>query len=561
MSDAFMPLPPASSFVASAHDQEAASPGSDRQAAGAWLRQPPRTERPAWLSGSMVESASNGGASGSRCSTRSWRTPEASQWMSQRQGLSFATAGEDTRGLLSNSSAVGYQPSMNALSSGRTIGTLNAQSNPGLANACRASSFAPALATSNSYVLPAAISKGSAATTLWAPSTSQSFANAPPSASSTRLTSHGSLSTEAPNASPSLSSEFMSAHGTPTCKSQTSGPSRRSRQPHLLDVDLEELSVSVDVVPDAQAAWYETTTCYVSLHPSSSMLPTSGGLAATVPEVPLDAPSATVDGSHLVSSAAVLRKECSDEATGKLVFKASCNEQLTLRRERLDTHFVLYLWCKKKSVFGEEVSLLGSRVLPLRDTSLYGRLAAWDIVLLEDTEEPVGEVRMRFSVASAPGLIQLPHIVTAEPTCVEFHWSPPTKQNGRPVLGYGINVLEPCTQEWITLCEFTPEPTFVMRNLQPGTVYNVGILAYNAVGVGENAALEFCTQSEAVDSQEDVSADLEPMTPEQPFPHERSPRVEVKAASVSAFCLPPGPPPFDGDDDAVVLVGSALASM
>merc|ERR1712151_303547 len=189
-----------------------------------------------------------------------------------------------------------------------------------------------------------------------------------------------------------------------------------------------------------------------------------------------------------------------------------------LRTERLHTHCILYLWCQKQSLFGMEVSLLGWRALSLRDQSLYGRLAAWDVTHAESGEQ-VAEIRMRCFVATAPGVIQLPHLLTVQTTTVEIKWSPPVEDNGKPVIGYMLALLEPCTEDWITLCECLTSTTFVMRNLTPGTAYLVDVRAINEVGVGEHCELEVVTANEQTDEEllgeefDTASSDGSPVRP------------------------------------------------
>jgi len=288
--------------------------------------------------------------------------------------------------------------------------------------------------------------------------------------------------------------EQLSAHGPPPrtegLEEDMEAPSlmsRSYRRPHILEVDLQDLRLSSGSSGEVPAAWYESVRYFVSLHPSSSR-------RSPAAQLPQDVPEYTQDGRHMVSSAQpcmpLPRPE--DSLVGPLVLGADWQERLAMKTDRLDTHFVMYLWGRKASIFSKEDFLLGCRAVPLRDMSLHGRLAAWDISDIETGQE-VAQVRMRCSVSTTPGPIQLPHLSDVGSNGLQLNWSPPLDDNGRPVTGYRVALLEPCTEEWSTVCECTKLTSCPIEDLAPSTVYMVDIRALNEIGAGDPCELEVAT--------------------------------------------------------------------
>merc|ERR1712039_1143496 len=138
------------------------------------------------------------------------------------------------------------------------------------------------------------------------------------------------------------------------------------------------------------------------------------------------------------------------------------------------------------------------------DANYYSRLAAWDVSDMESGEE-IAEVRMIYTVCKAPGPIQLPHLSEVRQTQVTLNWSPPLEENGRRVTGYRIRLLEPCKEQWITVCECTQRTHFLVDGLTIGTSYLVNIQAINEVGIGESFELEIATSDG--DEPDDASYD------------------------------------------------------
>lgn len=282
-----------------------------------------------------------------------------------------------------------------------------------------------------------------------------------------------------------------------------SRPRRNRHQPHFLEAELEEVTLRASL-PEAQTAWYESARYFVSLHPSSVRLPSI--------ELPKQVPQGTVDNQHLVFAAqpAQLRRSEASEADSECMC-ADFRERLSLRMDRLPSHCILYLWCHRRSMLNEDTRLLGYRALPLRDPSLHGRLAAWDVCAVRSGEE-VAHVRLRYSLWTTPGPIQLPYLSDEQPAEVTLHWSPPMDDQGVKITGYRIALLGPGADRWLTVCECTTSTSFRLDGLRPSTAYMVDIRAMNEAGVGEASQLEVSTsgleeaaplerqQSEEIDS-------------------------------------------------------------
>lgn len=193
-------------------------------------------------------------------------------------------------------------------------------------------------------------------------------------------------------------------------------------------------------------------------------------------------------------------------AAGDQRFCAEYCEHLSLRTEQLNTHFMLFLWLQRSSMFGGEATtqLLGCRALPLRDSSLYGRLAAWDISDIASGEQ-IAEARLRYAACKSPGPIQLPHLSKVGPTELTLSWSAPMDDGGLEVLDYKVELLPPGEDWWRPVCECTPAATrcCTLTGLAAGTAYEVRISARNAVGQGEPCRLEVSTAvAEDADSGE-----------------------------------------------------------
>jgi len=289
----------------------------------------------------------------------------------------------------------------------------------------------------------------------------------------------------------------------------------KKRRPRLLEVEFEDITVNAGVFRTG-LAWYEVARCFVSLHPSSARVPQNA--AEVLGFLPVEVPLETQEWQHLVSQLAMLRSggSLASAATGAVSapgdvagssLRAQLDEKASLRMDRPHSHCIAFLWCRRGSMVpglsNEDVALLGWRAIPLRDESLHGRLAAWDFAHAE-TGEQVAVLRMRCSVATPPGAIQLPHLEESAPTCVRFHWSIPLADGGKPILGYQVSLLEPCSEDWVTLSECAPSTTFVVRNLTPGTAYLLDVKPVNDVGVGDGCELEVVTVDDHQESEEET---------------------------------------------------------
>lgn len=183
--------------------------------------------------------------------------------------------------------------------------------------------------------------------------------------------------------------------------------------------------------------------------------------------------------------------------------------------KQIPSHIMLYLWRQKTSVFSEDDTLVGCRAVPLRDVDLNARMATYDICDLRRGLE-LAQVRLRCSLFSVPGPIQLPHLEhEAGTTTFQIHWSEPLDDRGRPVLAYRIAMCDPLTQDWTTACERTKKTSFTFTGLTPSSVYIVDIRAINSVGAGDSTELEVATADEEGLSPASLGGCISPHPPPQ----------------------------------------------
>eukprot|EP00931_Biecheleriopsis_adriatica_P022119 TRINITY_DN14303_c0_g1_i2.p1 TRINITY_DN14303_c0_g1~~TRINITY_DN14303_c0_g1_i2.p1 ORF type:complete len:467 (-),score=83.78 TRINITY_DN14303_c0_g1_i2:84-1484(-) len=277
----------------------------------------------------------------------------------------------------------------------------------------------------------------------------------------------------------------------PDAAAPSNSISRRHRQPHILSVELGEMLLNSAAL-DLQLAWYESVSYLVTLQPSSVKLPNI--------QLPRDVPHATPAADHMASQWQASQSSRSNEHDGSLPSDNAMPdryqeqssvqflEMLTMHADRLDSHFVLFLWCRRRSVFSESTVLLGCRPLPLRDPSLYARWAAWDIHDMETGEE-VGQVRLKIDVLTAPGPIRLPHLSDVMENGFTLNWSTPL---GAPPTGYAVAIRVRGRHEAI-LVEQSSSTSFIVDGLLSATTYVVDIRAGNEVGWGEGCELEAST--------------------------------------------------------------------
>eukprot|EP00929_Paragymnodinium_shiwhaense_P086780 TRINITY_DN47214_c0_g1_i3.p1 TRINITY_DN47214_c0_g1~~TRINITY_DN47214_c0_g1_i3.p1 ORF type:complete len:430 (-),score=24.27 TRINITY_DN47214_c0_g1_i3:68-1357(-) len=286
-----------------------------------------------------------------------------------------------------------------------------------------------------------------------------------------------------------------------------------TQRPHMIEIDLDEILVLADA-PGADISWYELASCWISVHPTSSRLPRNGALPKEV--LPTSVPEATEMGSFMVSQPAWLGRGTDD--AGRPVLKVKVQERISLLRQHLDTHCILFLWFRRTSVAEASVLLLGWRALPLQDASLYCRLAHWDITHTE-TCQLVAEARLRCHVSAVPGQIQLPHLEDVSPTTLDFKWSPPMQENGKSIEGYKLMFAQPPSRSWQLLEACVASTTYRLTNLTASTAYLVQISAVNAVGEGEHFKLEMVTAAELQSEDESARDDFVLSEPDEALNH------------------------------------------
>lgn len=283
------------------------------------------------------------------------------------------------------------------------------------------------------------------------------------------------------------------------------------RRPHVVDLEIED--VWFRGLQPVTASWYESMRYVVSLHAASSS-PASSSM-----ERPRGPPVGNADPSSVASKAKAAapmpQPRASHEPSGEHGMGVRYQDSLALRCKQLGTHLTLYVWCQKTSVFTEENILLGCRAVPLRDGELNKLLATYDVCDDQDCE--VAQVRLRCSLSSVPGPIQLPHLSDVEATSLQLNWSVPMEDRGKPILGYRIALFTPCSGEWKTVCECTKGTFFVLTDLAPSAVHLIDIRAVNEVGPGESTELEVATADE-----EGYSPGASPVSPLATTPTARS---------------------------------------
>lgn len=274
---------------------------------------------------------------------------------------------------------------------------------------------------------------------------------------------------------------------------------KRHRRPHMLQAELGRLSVKTSAL-DTQAAWYETVTYIVTLHPSSVRLPHVC--------LPVDVPCPSLDANCLIS-----QPQVSLVAPETDISTIEFSERLAMHTDKLDSHFVLFLWCKRSSVFHESSILLGGRPLPLREERLYARWASWDIHDVETGEE-VGQMNVKLDVFTAPSSIRLAHLSDVTDSGFTLNWSVPL---GQPVTGYSVTVRECGNQRTAPHIEKVYKTSLEVDGLLAGVTYSVSIRAFNELGWGESCELEASTLRGVSDRLEscDIKPELEDVLKEQ----------------------------------------------
>lgn len=290
------------------------------------------------------------------------------------------------------------------------------------------------------------------------------------------------------------------------------------QRPHLLEIELNELELHPDA-PDLAPKWFESLRFFISFHPRSET-------PENIP-LPRDPPEKTEEGKLLVSTAQVAHLPKTKFASGWSLFAAAgggdgesrtassnpvadFKEQLALSLPQLDMHLVAYIWAKKSSMAGNEVTLIGRSLASMRDFSLQRRLTTWGVFDVMEGHR-VAELRLKYAVSSTPAAIQKPLLADAKQTEVTVKWSHPQSDHGAPTEAYRVSILfnskgtsEP---QWYTLCARTKttNPFYVVTNLTGNTSYMMDIRAINKAGVGDPCEFQITT------------AAIEPAPPTKPW--------------------------------------------
>jgi len=308
-----------------------------------------------------------------------------------------------------------------------------------------------------------------------------------------------------PQASPSMASRPPPAPEVPQWRAEV------ELRKHILEVDLEELRVSMHS-PDMTALWYQSTSYYVSLHPTAEPIEDIS--------LPMDAPSHTIEGKHLVSKPQTAKKPPVDNGHPlAAVFK----EKLKLTTDFLEPTLAGFVWGRKASLAAEELVLVGTFAMSLFDFNLQRKVHPWK-VMDPTVDKPIGEVLIRHQVMTTPGPVQLPVLSEVKRTEVTINWAKPLNDHGSPIIGYKIDILVTPKLEgglksvlamqgaetgpqWVTLddCTKALTPAYVIKELEGNTSYMVNIQARNLVGPGDPCEFQIQT------------APIEPAPPRKPW--------------------------------------------
>jgi len=254
--------------------------------------------------------------------------------------------------------------------------------------------------------------------------------------------------------------------------------SKRHRRPHVLRVELDELRLNSGELA-LELAWYESARYFVSLHPSSVKLPTV--------QWPREAPRPQPHAQYMASmpQAATSSEPEVYEQQEQVHFK----EKLEMRVDRLDSHFILFLWCTRSGLLSEATVLLGYRPIPLRDASLYSRWAAWDIFDLQADRE-LAQLSIRLDVEPPPAQIRLPHLSDVKETKFTLNWSPPL---GSEPTAYAVS-LRSHGAAVASLRQTTSSREVCFDGLVPGCSYVLEVKGMNQAGWGDSCQLEASTR-------------------------------------------------------------------
>ncbi|CAK9062106.1 unnamed protein product [Durusdinium trenchii] len=252
---------------------------------------------------------------------------------------------------------------------------------------------------------------------------------------------------------------------------------QRFRRPHLLHLEVGELMLNSTLL-DLNLSWYETARYFASFHPSSVKLPTV--------HLPREPPRPQPNANYMVSTS-----QPSKPSQTQTYDEEECiqfNEQMDMHSERLDSHFLLFLWCCKTSMLSESTVLLGYRPLPLRDLELHSRWATWDIADMASGQE-LAQLSLRMDVIAPPSEIQLPHLSDVSETGFTLNWSEPL---GAASTAYAVSVRLADGAAALSR-QLTTGHSASLSGLQPGTTYVVDVRAMNQAGWGDSCKLEAST--------------------------------------------------------------------
>jgi len=265
-------------------------------------------------------------------------------------------------------------------------------------------------------------------------------------------------------------------------------------------VDLQELELR----PEAEhmkPGWFESLTYFVSLHPHSEH-------HDDIP-LPDHPPLASVEGEYVVSKS-VAPKEAgglsfsfspgdSSDTSRKLPV-VNFREHLELHLDRLDTHLVAYLWGRKSSLAGDDVTLVGRALAPMQEFEFQRKSITWGVFDVAEGHR-VGELRLEYAVCTVPAAVRNPRVAEADRDALVVRWDPPISDSGSALLGYRVSIATPSQElfvkdvSWRCVCELTKtlQCEYTLVDLTGNTTYLVNIQAVNKVGMGDPCSLRATT--------------------------------------------------------------------
>lgn len=256
-------------------------------------------------------------------------------------------------------------------------------------------------------------------------------------------------------------------------------------RPYIIEVLVDE----VELDGDMEAAWYESTSYFLSMHPSSEPL--------DLIRLPREAPRGTDDTQMVLAPQPALPPTVTrDGVFGTHV--ASFGQEMMLLVPQLDLHLIVYLWGTRGNVWNANTTLMGQSAIPLREYSLQRHPTKW-AVHSTTSGEKVSDVRLTYSVSTTPGPIENLVMTDVKETKIAFKWLAPANDHGSPVIGYRISLTtgDDADLDWRVLCDCTKlaNPVYVLTNLEGNSRYKVNVQAVNKVGPGDEYIETLATSS------------------------------------------------------------------